>query len=163
STDGVFVMSGSWDGIARVWDQIATLDSLDGHTNFVNAITLSRNDRLLASISEDKTARLWNLDTNLQVGPPLQHDHWVQCAALSADGQVLVTGGYEQNIYAWDIRAILNKTGLEDLLLPIAHVNLIMRDMSINVFNNFTNVVPPDRRNTTSIYSCPSNTPEVFR
>ncbi|KAG1760953.1 WD40-repeat-containing domain protein [Suillus occidentalis] len=126
--DGKKLISGSWGSIrifdTATWKQIATLD---GHTNFVNAITLSRNDRLLASISEDKTARLWNLDTNLQVGPPLQHDHWVQCAALSADGQVLATGGYEQNVYAWDIRAILNETGFEDLLLPIPHIDATRR------------------------------------
>jgi hypothetical protein len=85
----------------------------------------------------------------------------VQCAALSADGQVLVTGGYKRDVYAWDILDILNKTGFEDLLLPIHHVNLNMRDMSINVFNN-VNVPPQDKRNTTSTYSCPSNIPKVF-
>jgi WD40 repeat protein len=132
TSDGKKLISGSYGSIrifdTATWKQFATLD---GHTNFVNAITLSQNGRLLASISEDKTARLWNLDTNLQVGPPLQHDHWVQCAALSADGQVLVTGGYTQDVYVWDIHAILNKTGFEDLLLPIHHVNLNMRDMSM--------------------------------
>jgi WD40 repeat protein len=61
--------------------------------------------------------------TQLTSRPPLQYDHWLQCAALSADGQVLVTDGYNQDVHAWNIRAILKKTGLEDLL-PIPHVNL---------------------------------------
>jgi WD40 repeat protein len=101
------------------WEQIATLQ---GHRIFVNAITLSQIDRLLATVS-DNTARLWNLDTNLPVGPPLQHKERVLCAALSADGTVLVTGG-DKDVYAWDIHAILNKGGLEDLLPP--HVYLII-------------------------------------
>ncbi|KAG2341148.1 WD40 repeat-like protein, partial [Suillus weaverae] len=39
------------------WQQIA---DLEGHTRPVYSITLFQNDRLLASTSWDKTARLWN-------------------------------------------------------------------------------------------------------
>jgi WD40 repeat protein len=95
------------------WQQIATLH---GHKKWVNAISLSRNNRLLASASTDKTACLWNLDTNLPVGPPLQHRDEVGCAAFSANGRVLVTGSHDKNAYAWDIHAILKQAGLEDLL-----------------------------------------------
>ncbi|KAG2036950.1 WD40-repeat-containing domain protein [Suillus americanus] len=100
------------------WQQIAILE---GHTNFVNAISLSRNGRFLASASGDKTARLWNLDTNLLVGQPLQHDDSLSSAALSPDGKVLVTGCKNNNAYAWDVHSILKKSGLEDLL-PIPNV-----------------------------------------
>ncbi|KIK32893.1 hypothetical protein CY34DRAFT_40322, partial [Suillus luteus UH-Slu-Lm8-n1] len=71
------------------WEQIATLE---GHDDWVKAISLSRNNRLLASAPEDNTARIWNLDTNLPVGPPLQDKKSVECAAFSANGRVLVTG-----------------------------------------------------------------------
>ncbi|KAG2030380.1 hypothetical protein BDR03DRAFT_974677 [Suillus americanus] len=92
-------------------------------TNAVWAISLSQNERLLASASDDKTARLWNLDTNLPVGPPLQHGNKVHCAALSPDGKVLVTVGCQnKNAYTWDIHAILKKAGLEDLLQPLSDV-----------------------------------------
>ncbi|KAG1848980.1 WD40-repeat-containing domain protein [Suillus subalutaceus] len=107
------------DGPIRIfdtatWQQIATLE---GHRNWVNTITLSQNGwHLLASASNGETARLWSLDTNLQVGPPLQHKERVQYAALSADGKVLVTGG-DKDVYAWDIHAILKKAGLGKLLL----------------------------------------------
>ncbi|KAG2341135.1 WD40 repeat-like protein [Suillus weaverae] len=98
------------------WQQIA---DLEGHTY---SITLFRNDRLLASTSWDKTARLWNLDTNLQVGPPLPHENDVGCAALSADGKLLSTGCADENAYVWDVQAILKTAGLEDLLsIPDAH------------------------------------------
>ncbi|KIK43450.1 hypothetical protein CY34DRAFT_42616, partial [Suillus luteus UH-Slu-Lm8-n1] len=70
------------------WQQIAVLK---GHTWFVTSISLSPNNRLFASASYDGTARLWNLDTNLPVGPPLHHDHRLRSAALSPDGKVLVT------------------------------------------------------------------------
>ncbi|KAG2049739.1 WD40 repeat-like protein, partial [Suillus hirtellus] len=112
------------DKTLRLWDlktgiQIATLE---GHTYWVNIITLFENDCLLVSASDENTVHLWNLDTNLQVGPPLQHEDRVNCAALSADGKLLVTGGRDKNAYVWDIHAILKDAGLEDLL-SIPHVS----------------------------------------
>jgi len=97
------------------WQQIAVLN---GHKEAapITSLTLFSNDRLLASSSWDKTARLWNLDTNLPVGPPLQHEDHVQSAVLSADGKLLSTGCKDNNVYVWDIQAILKTAGLEDLL-----------------------------------------------
>ncbi|KAG2343251.1 WD40 repeat-like protein [Suillus weaverae] len=115
--DGKKLLSGSCGSIrifdTATWQEIAILK---GHKHFVHAISLSQDERLLASASLDKTALLWNLDTNLQVGPPLQHEHFVRCVALSADGKVLVTGCQNNNAYTWDIHPILKKAGLEDQL-----------------------------------------------
>jgi len=95
------------------WQQIAILE---GHTWIVNCLSLFQNDRLLASGSWDNTARLWNLDTNLPVGPPIQHKDIVDSAAISADGKQLVTGCRDTNAYVWDIHTTLKDAGLEDLL-----------------------------------------------
>jgi hypothetical protein len=131
TSDGEKLISGSSLGLIRIfdtatWQQIAVLE---GHTQFVAAISLSSNNRLLASASWDKTARLWNLDTNLQVGPPLHHDQSLDSdAALSPDGKVLVTACENDNAYAWDVHAILKEAGLEDLL-PIG-TNIVSVNIS---------------------------------
>jgi WD40 repeat protein len=95
------------------WQQIAILE---GHTYHVNSLSLFQNDRLLASGSVDYTARLWNLDTNLPVGAPIQHQAVVNSAAISADGKRLVTGCRDKNAHVWDIHTTLKDAGLEDLL-----------------------------------------------
>lgn len=64
----------------------------------------------------DNAVRIWNLDTNLQVGPPLQHEEDLSSAALSPDGKVLVTACRNENAHTWDVHAILEEAGLEDLL-----------------------------------------------
>jgi WD40 repeat protein len=123
TSDGKKLISGSYGLITifdtATWQQIATLK---GHTNYVTAISLSSNNRLLASASNDGTARLWNLDTNLPVGPFIYHEEKVPSIALSPDAKVLVTA-CEDKTYTWDVHAILKEAGLEDLL-PIVSANV---------------------------------------
>jgi WD40 repeat protein len=115
------------------WQQIGVLE---GHTDYVIGISLSSDNRLLASASWDRTARLWNLDTNLQVGPPLHHEQSLYSAALSPDGKVLVTACENNNAYAWDVYSILKEAGTEDLLsIP----NVILRFFR----NNYSNIPFP--------------------
>jgi len=118
TSDQKKLITGDTDGWIRIfdtatWQHIAILE---GHIHTVYALSLFQNDRLLASGSLDETARLWNLDTNLPVGPPLQHQTAVDSAAISGDGKLLVTGCYNTNAYVWDIHTILKDAGLEDLL-----------------------------------------------
>jgi WD40 repeat protein len=127
TSDEKKLIAGMWDRLIRIfdtatWQEIAILQ---GHTNAVNSLTLFPNDHLLASTSLDGTARLWNLDTNLQVGSPLKHEHEVNCAAFSADGKLLSTACHDKNAYVWDAQAILKEAGLEDLLsIPDVSINL---------------------------------------
>ncbi|KAG2343322.1 WD40 repeat-like protein [Suillus weaverae] len=126
TSDGKKLISGS-NGPIRIFDTATwqQITILEGHA-VVYAITLSRNERLLASASWDNTARLWNLDTNLPIGPLLQHKSPVECAAFSTDEKMLVTGGYDEDVYAWDIHTIL-KTA--DLDLPIG-TNIVSANIS---------------------------------
>ncbi|KIK41248.1 hypothetical protein CY34DRAFT_219187 [Suillus luteus UH-Slu-Lm8-n1] len=119
TSDEKKLIAGLMFGLIRIfdtatsWQQIAVLM---GHAPAVFSLTLCSNDRLLASTSQDYTARLWNLDTNLQVGPPIQHENFVRCAAFSADGKLLSTACDDNNAYVWNIQTILKESGLENLL-----------------------------------------------
>jgi len=128
TSDQKKLMAGIENGLIRIfdaitWEQIAILE---GHKSQVIAILLFHNDRLLASGSWDNTAHLWNLDTNLPLGPPLRHRHWVRGVTLSIDGKFLATACKDKNTYVWDIHDILNDAGLEDLLsIPNVSVCLL--------------------------------------
>jgi len=128
TSDQKKLIAGMMNGLISIfdtvtWQEIAVLDEHDDEP--VYSLTLFPNDRLLASSSWDKTAWLWNLNTNLPVGPPLLHEDDVQGTAFSADGKLLSTACHDGNAYVWDVQAILKTAGLEDLLsIPDVSINL---------------------------------------
>ncbi|KAG1775637.1 hypothetical protein EV702DRAFT_1279780 [Suillus placidus] len=118
--DGKTLVSGSYDDSIRTWDTAKWEQTavLEGHTHGgLFAIAISPNDRILASASYDKTARLWNLENGQPVSSPLQHAESVDSVSFSENGQLLVTGCRDKNVYSWDVAAILREAGLNDLLL----------------------------------------------
>lgn len=69
--------------------------------------------RPLANVSPEKTVRF---DTNLSVGPPLQHEVNLGHAVISNDGKLLVTCCSNGKAYVWDIHSVLKDADLKDLL-----------------------------------------------
>jgi WD40 repeat protein len=47
-------------------------------------------------------ARLWEVATGKLVVPPLEHQHWVRCAAFSPDGKIILTGSEDRTARLWD-------------------------------------------------------------
>ncbi|KAG2344713.1 WD40 repeat-like protein [Suillus weaverae] len=91
----------------------ATWSGLYLDTSYPDTILLSPNQRILASTSPfDKTAQLWNLETNKPIGTPLHHQSYPDSATFSADGKFLVTSCHDDYMYTWDVSAILKQSGL---------------------------------------------------
>jgi len=62
SPDGLFVVTSSTDGTARVWDAAtgATLGELRGHGKSVNSASFSPDGKFIVTASDDATVRLWD-------------------------------------------------------------------------------------------------------
>lgn len=77
--------------------------TLRGHTYNVWRMALSPNGRILASPSDDKTVRLWDVEIG-QVLKTLEHEDGVICVGWSPDGTTLATGGGSSNakVYLWN-------------------------------------------------------------
>jgi WD40 repeat protein len=61
SPDGSRVVTGSWDGTARVWDAKtgAEVLTLKGH-NYVNSASFSPDGSRIVTGSNDSTAKVWD-------------------------------------------------------------------------------------------------------
>jgi WD40 repeat protein len=147
--DGKTLISGSpigsitkWN--TTTWNQFAVLTK---HTDYVRAIAISPNGRILASASHDGTARLWNLENGQPISSPLQHARLdtvhpfgPQCISFSADGELLATG-CEYNAYTWDIPAILKEAGFDHLL----------SDSDVSIYDSLLLLRPTDNNSTLSL------------
>jgi WD40 repeat protein len=62
----------------------------------------SPDGALVATVSDDKTAQVWDAATGAPIGKPLRHDDRVRSAAFSPDGKWVVTASDDKTAQVWD-------------------------------------------------------------
>ena len=60
-------------------------------------------EAMLATAGRDRTTRLWDTTTGLQVGPPLEHRGAVASVSFSGDGRRLATGSADGLARFWRV------------------------------------------------------------
>src|SRR5258708_31180067 len=70
SHDGRIIAGGTTNQQLHIWDakSLEVKFTIEGHTDKVYGTTFPSDDRLLASLSEDSTMRLWNTENWKEVG-----------------------------------------------------------------------------------------------
>ncbi|MBV1859418.1 MAG: FHA domain-containing protein [Nannocystaceae bacterium] len=99
--------TGGADGRVLVWDLTSdqpheSPQALLGHEQSVTALVFSRDLEVLASGSNDKTLRLWRLDSGRELQLP-GHDRIVAGLKLTQDGSHLISGGFDGTLRVWPL------------------------------------------------------------
>ncbi|KAF9769283.1 hypothetical protein IL306_013312, partial [Fusarium sp. DS 682] len=71
-------------------DWSAVLQTLEGHTDWVNSVAFSKDDMLIASGSLDKTVKIWNVATGEEERTLEGHMDSVNSVVFSNDGKLIV-------------------------------------------------------------------------
>jgi WD40 repeat protein/serine/threonine protein kinase len=72
------------------------------HGGDILGVAFGPDGRRLASVSTDRTARLWDIATGALLSPPIRHEQTVRAVAFSPDGRVVVTSCDDGTVMRWD-------------------------------------------------------------
>jgi WD40 repeat protein len=103
SPDGRYMLTGSWDRTARLWDTTSgkEIQRFVGHSKEVVSVAFSPDGRFVLTGSWDRTARLWDTATGKEVRRFAGHGFPVTTVAFSADGRFVLTGSWD-GTRLWD-------------------------------------------------------------
>jgi WD40 repeat protein/serine/threonine protein kinase len=87
----------------------------EAHQSMILALSFSRDGKLIATASDDGTARIWDARTGSPVTAPLRHGRLVRSVVFDPGGHLLISGGQDNTARIWDAR-----TGLP-VGLPLYH------------------------------------------
>jgi WD40 repeat protein len=87
-----------------IWQCYATLSGHNGLFASVNAVAIAPDGKILASGSDDRTVRLWNVQTGKEIGILSGHEKPVRTVAFHPHtANILASGGCDRTIRIWDV------------------------------------------------------------
>ena len=75
---------------------------LEGHTGPVLTLALTPDGKRLVSGSEDRSVRVWDLETRKQIFESLGHTGRVHAVAVTPDGRRILSGSFDDTLRVWD-------------------------------------------------------------
>jgi WD40 repeat protein len=81
------------------------LRSLEGHTGGVNAVAVSPDGRFIVSGSDDRTVKVWELESGRLLRSLEGHADRVWAVAVSPDGRFIVSGSDDRTVKVWELES----------------------------------------------------------
>jgi len=104
SPDGKYIVTGSWDMTAKIWESRRNLArlKLEGHTGQITSVAYSPDGSQVLTASKDKTARLWDAATGEELLIFKGHTKAVRSAVFSSDGRLVATTSDDKTARIWN-------------------------------------------------------------
>jgi tetratricopeptide (TPR) repeat protein/sugar lactone lactonase YvrE len=79
------------------------VNTLKGHEDSVRSVGFSPDGKQLASGSDDKTIKIWDVTTGKVLNTLKGHEGYVNSVGFSPDGKQLASGSFDNTIKIWDV------------------------------------------------------------
>ncbi|MEJ6482603.1 WD40 repeat domain-containing protein, partial [Nostoc punctiforme UO1] len=99
------------------------LRTLTGHNDSVKAVAIAADGKTAVSGSDDKTLKLWNLETGKEISTLTGHNSEVRAVAIAADGKTAVSGSFDNTLKLWNLetgKEISTLTGHNNWVYAVA-------------------------------------------
>ncbi|QSV64636.1 MAG: hypothetical protein HEQ26_19690 [Dolichospermum sp. DL01] len=106
SPDGRFLASGNDKTIKILQLAENKVKTLTGHSDWFGGITslaFSPDGKTLISGSQDKTIKLWNLETSQEIKTLSGHSDHICSVAYSPNGQILASASKDKTVKLWSV------------------------------------------------------------
>jgi tetratricopeptide (TPR) repeat protein len=110
------------EAMSQCYQSYVLKQTLKGHHETVNSVAFSAHGRLLASGSDDKTIKLWDVASGAPKQTLTEHESSVYSVAFSPDGRVLASGSHDYTIKLWDVASGALKKTLSGHEAPVHSV-----------------------------------------
>lgn len=80
-----------------------TVKVFEDHNTPVYTVVFSPGDKVLASVSDDKVVRLWDLESGASPTTLKGHKSGFRSLAWSHDGWIIASGSYDKTTKLWDV------------------------------------------------------------
>jgi len=109
SPDSRFLVSGSGDKNARIWDMESKASALErsnyllsGHTAPIYAVAFTPDSQRVVTGSLDHTLRLWQVSDGKQLATLTGHTDKVYSVAISPQDGIIASGSFDHTIRLWN-------------------------------------------------------------
>ena len=87
--------------------------TLSGHRGYINVVSISHNDRYIASGSNDRTVKVWDAQSGLLLHNLEGHVGRVNVVSISHNDRYIASGSHDRTIKVWDAQSGLLLHNLE--------------------------------------------------
>ena len=103
-SDGISLVSGSYDQSIKLWDMQTggVVKTFHGHTGHVCSVSISANSSMIASGSDDRTIRLWDIETG-GCNQVIEQENPVQSVIFSSIHSQYLISVSGQKVQQWGI------------------------------------------------------------
>jgi WD40 repeat protein len=100
---------------------------LAGHKEWINDVAVCPDGKWIVSASNDKTLKIWDLQTGKCQGTLIGHTDVVKSVAITPDGKRIVSAAFDKTVRVWDAESLQELAKLNGHRAKVSSV-VVLRD-----------------------------------